>query len=394
MSKTARQVRKVDDEEAAKSTVKKRRKSKLQPEPEIPESQNLLSMESETEYQSESLLQPAQSGTSANKVVLKQKSHKQDATQDPAKLKAAADTLKMLLINPKPVLRAIVLEYLQDYDAHLASQYLAEIVGELVNIEISLADVVHGYQEIKNCWTKDGDKDWGSLINSLVLTFLISEAVMTADMFKKMKITHVEEVEFSLLEFVKFYLRRLCRVGEPDLVKPTPVTKKRVVKSKYFKKSLSTKNNVPRIVLNCKSKWIPPKSPFDLIQEKLYPHPWKLLVATIFLNKTNNKVSFPILSKFFSLWPSPESASVADPDQVAQLLQPMGLHNLRAKTLIKFSWEFLNTDWRYPIELFGIGKYGNDSYKIFCVEEWREVEPMDKKLNIYHEWISEKYSKD
>ena len=72
----------------------------------------------------------------------------------------------------------------------------------------------------------------------------------------------------------------------------------------------------------------------------------------------------------------------------------MGLHNLRAKTLIKFSWEFLNTDWRYPIELDGIGKYGNDSYRIFCVEEWREVEPRDKKLNIYHEWVREKYSKD
>lgn len=35
--------------------------------------------------------------------------------------------------------------------------------------------------------------------------------------------------------------------------------------------------------------------------------------------------------------------------------------------------EYLSKSWRYPIELHGIGKYGNDSYRIFCVEEWRKV---------------------
>lgn len=35
--------------------------------------------------------------------------------------------------------------------------------------------------------------------------------------------------------------------------------------------------------------------------------------------------------------------------------------------------EYLTKQWRYPIELHGIGKYGNDSYRIFCVGEWRQV---------------------
>ncbi len=30
----------------------------------------------------------------------------------------------------------------------------------------------------------------------------------------------------------------------------------------------------------------PPQSPYGLVQEQLYKEPWKLLVATIFLNKT------------------------------------------------------------------------------------------------------------
>ncbi|ELW46957.1 hypothetical protein TREES_T100019830 [Tupaia chinensis] len=34
--------------------------------------------------------------------------------------------------------------------------------------------------------------------------------------------------------------------------------------------------------------------------------------------------------------------------------------------------EYLTKQWRYPIELHGIGKYGNDSYRIFCVNEWKQ----------------------
>ena len=34
-------------------------------------------------------------------------------------------------------------------------------------------------------------------------------------------------------------------------------------------------------------KWHPPRSPFNLVQEQLYRDPWKVLVATIFLNKTS-----------------------------------------------------------------------------------------------------------
>lgn len=32
--------------------------------------------------------------------------------------------------------------------------------------------------------------------------------------------------------------------------------------------------------------WVPPRSPFNLVQESLYRDPWKLLVATVFLNRT------------------------------------------------------------------------------------------------------------
>ena len=47
----------------------------------------------------------------------------------------------------------------------------------------------------------------------------------------------------------------------------------------------------------------------------------------------------------------------------------------------------MHKPWKYPIELYGIGKYGNDSYRIFCVNEWKLVRPKDRMLNKYHEWL-------
>ncbi|XP_030356593.1 methyl-CpG-binding domain protein 4 isoform X2 [Strigops habroptila] len=136
-------------------------------------------------------------------------------------------------------------------------------------------------------------------------------------------------------------------------------------------------------------KWTPPRSPFNLIQETLFHDPWKLLIATIFLNKTSGKMAIPVLWEFLKKYPSPEITRTADWKEMSELLKPLGLYELRAKTIIKFSDEYLSKQWKYPIELHGIGKYGNDSYRIFCVNEWKEVQPQDHKLNVYHTWLWE-----
>ncbi|KAK2851602.1 hypothetical protein Q5P01_007878 [Channa striata] len=138
-------------------------------------------------------------------------------------------------------------------------------------------------------------------------------------------------------------------------------------------------------------KWTPPRSPFNLIQETLFHDPWKLLVAAIFLNKTSGKMAFPVLWQFFERYPSAEVTREADWKPLSELMKPLGLYELRAKTLIRFSDEYLNKQWRYPIELHGIGKYGNDSYRIFCVGEWRQVKPADHMLNKYHAWLWENH---
>ncbi|XP_028575130.2 methyl-CpG-binding domain protein 4 isoform X4 [Podarcis muralis] len=105
------------------------------------------------------------------------------------------------------------------------------------------------------------------------------------------------------------------------------------------------------------------------------------------------KMAIPVLWEFFKKYPSPEIARAANWKEMSELLKPLGLYELRAKTIIKFSDEYLVKQWRYPIELHGIGKYGNDSYRIFCINEWKEVQPQDHKLNVYHAWLRENHDK-
>ncbi|EDV25358.1 uncharacterized protein TRIADDRAFT_5883, partial [Trichoplax adhaerens] len=138
-------------------------------------------------------------------------------------------------------------------------------------------------------------------------------------------------------------------------------------------------------------KWIPPKSPYNLIQEKLFDNPWKLLISTLLLHNITEKKAIPLLWKFFGHYPTPEIASNANWKEMAENFSALDMQHDRAKIIIKFSDEYIKKDWCYPCELFGIGKYGNDSYRIFCVNEWKKVFPRDYNLVRYHKWLCQKY---
>ena len=60
------------------------------------------------------------------------------------------------------------------------------------------------------------------------------------------------------------------------------------------------------------AKWTPPISPHHLIQESLFHDPWKLLIATIFLNRTSGKQAIPLLWVFFEMFPDPDVTSRGD----------------------------------------------------------------------------------
>ncbi|XP_014240464.1 methyl-CpG-binding domain protein 4-like [Cimex lectularius] len=151
--------------------------------------------------------------------------------------------------------------------------------------------------------------------------------------------------------------------------------------SKYFK-----------TITHRDKRWIPPRSPYSLIQEDLYACPWQLLIATIFLTKTSAQKAIPRIHKFLEKWPTPEKLLEADKTDVSSIISPLGLGNLRTETIFRFTKEYLTSNWTYPIELHGIGKYGNDSFRMFCINEWREVSPDDIPLTMYRNWLLENCS--
>lgn len=140
--------------------------------------------------------------------------------------------------------------------------------------------------------------------------------------------------------------------------------------------------------------WIPPRSPYNLVQETLFHDAWKLLIATIFLNKTGGSNAIPTLWKFFDKCPSAEIACETSKPDIVEILEPLGLQNVRTNLIQQFSMDYINKDWTYPCELTGIGKYGNDSYRIFCVNEWHSVAPDDHKLNLYWDWLKTNFNEN
>lgn len=140
--------------------------------------------------------------------------------------------------------------------------------------------------------------------------------------------------------------------------------------------------------------WIPPKSPYNLVQRQFYDNPWRLLVACVFCNLTKRNTAEPYMWKFFERWPTPEAVAHADEEEIVNLIRDLGLYRRRAKALKKMSAQFLEMDWKEPKELYGIGKYANDAWHIFCVGNWESIKPKDHALTAYHNWLRESYARD
>lgn len=134
-----------------------------------------------------------------------------------------------------------------------------------------------------------------------------------------------------------------------------------------------------------KTEWIPPKSPHNLVEEVLYLDPWALLVATIFLNRTSCRNARPYI--FWFLFENPHPTIVLEklPEDLLKYFRYLGLQNTRAHQVWKMTKEYLYNDWRDVQELYGIGCYGRDAYKMFCLGDFT-TEPKDRFLRIYKAW--------
>ncbi len=133
--------------------------------------------------------------------------------------------------------------------------------------------------------------------------------------------------------------------------------------------------------------WQPPKSPYNLLQESLWPNEWRVLVSCLLLNLTTRKQVEKVIDDLFLKYPEPESMAQANEGELKDIIRTLGLANKRVKTLKRFSQEYLTKSWKMPIELYGCGKYANDAWRIFFRGDWKAVEPNDHALNDYHGWL-------
>ena len=120
----------------------------------------------------------------------------------------------------------------------------------------------------------------------------------------------------------------------------------------------------------------------QLIQEKYCHDPFKLLVGCIMLNQTNNKQVWEVVENFFDRFPSAESITEDSFSEIREITRTLGFYNRRSNQIIKFSNDWLNKPFKRVSELYGIGKYAEDSYEIF-VNGNLNVNPTDKVLLKY-----------
>jgi len=132
--------------------------------------------------------------------------------------------------------------------------------------------------------------------------------------------------------------------------------------------------------------WTPPQ--FGLIQERYWPDEWKMLVCCLCLNLTTRKQMEPVVAELFQRWPTARDMAAADPAEISEMTVSLGMQHKRAQTLIRFSSEF-NAGFKKVRDLYGVGKYAEDSHLIFALGQWQDVRPTDGALTKYWKHLHE-----
>tara|TARA_R100001510_G_C7592046_1_gene161412 strand:- start:463 stop:855 length:393 start_codon:yes stop_codon:yes gene_type:complete len=120
----------------------------------------------------------------------------------------------------------------------------------------------------------------------------------------------------------------------------------------------------------------------DLMVQQQVKNVWQHMVGVICLNQTGRKKVKKVLPEFFKKFPTPEQIFESDKDTIAEMLKELGMKNVRANRIWRMTEDYLKWDGVDATKLFGIGKYGSDSYEIFYNRRVPE-NVQDKELKKY-----------
>jgi len=103
----------------------------------------------------------------------------------------------------------------------------------------------------------------------------------------------------------------------------------------------------------------------NLMVQQQVDNVWQHMVGVICLNLTNRKQVKAVLPKFFAKWSTHDSLVHATRREIEEVIQPLGMKHVRAERLYRMSEQFKDWNGEDATELYGIGKYGSDSYQLF-----------------------------
>lgn len=122
-----------------------------------------------------------------------------------------------------------------------------------------------------------------------------------------------------------------------------------------------------------------------MIQEGLHGDPWRILVASILVGRTRGVAVATrgvavagILPRLFDRYPARRDLAAADPGELAGLLRPLGLQNVRASGLVRLA-AAMRRDDEDPKGLPGVGPYAYAAWRVF-VRDDLDVNTDDRAL--------------
>ena len=107
----------------------------------------------------------------------------------------------------------------------------------------------------------------------------------------------------------------------------------------------------------------------ELMVQQQVDNAWQHMVGVICLNQTHRKQVKRILPDFFRRWPTHTSILQDTREDVEKMIAPLGMRRVRSERIYRMSEQFESWNGEDATELYGIGKYGSDSYRLFYKNE-------------------------
>jgi len=107
----------------------------------------------------------------------------------------------------------------------------------------------------------------------------------------------------------------------------------------------------------------------ELMVQQQVDNAWQHMVGVICLNQTHRKQVKRILPDFFRRWPTHISILQDTREDVEKMIAPLGMRKVRSERIYRMSEQFESWNGEDATELYGIGKYGSDSYRLFYKNE-------------------------